>query len=134
MNVTPCFETERFTVALLSPSEGRQLVEILLQDEALAARVPWLTEKNGDGARREAFGIELQAAAGQIKVWGIVAREMRMQIGAVIAKNSIEGIDVEFLVASRYWRNGVVEEAGEPVIQWLEDHSEVIDNFPIHLH
>jgi hypothetical protein len=39
-NERPGFETERFTVALLSPSEGRKLVEVLLQDEALAARVP----------------------------------------------------------------------------------------------
>ena len=128
------FQTERFTIIQLSPSEGRQLAEILLQDETLAARVPWLTEKTRDGALREAYGIELQIAAGQLKMWGIIARELRMQIGAIIAKNSIEGIDVEVLVASQYWDQGVVEEASEPVMDWLDDNADVLQNFPIHTH
>lgn len=133
-NVRPRFETERFTVVPLSPSEGRKLAEVLLQDEVLAARVPWLTEKTQDGALREAYGIELQAAAGQLKVWGIVARQLRMQIGAIISRDSLEGIDVEVLVASRFWNDGVVEEASEPVMDWLEDNAEVLRDFPINLH
>lgn len=133
-NVQPRFETERFTVVPLSPTEGRKLAEVLLQDEALAARIPWLTEKTQDGALREAYGIELQAAAGQLKVWGIVTRELRTQIGAIISRNSIEGIDVEVLVASQFWDDGVVEEVSEPVMDWLEDNSEVIQDFPINLH
>lgn len=127
----PVFKTERFTIAGLSPSEARALVEVLLQDEALAARVPWLSEKTGDGARREAFAIELQSAAGQLKVWSIVARELRMQIGAIIARDSLEGIDVEMLVASRYWGSGVSEEAGEPVIEWLEENVELPQDIPM---
>ncbi|HYD60185.1 MAG TPA: hypothetical protein VEC35_07505 [Noviherbaspirillum sp.] len=132
--VHPKFETDRFTVVPLSPDEGRKLVEVLLQDEALAARVPWLAEKTLDGALQQAYGIELQAVAGQIKVWGIVDRELRMQIGAIISRNSIEGIDVEVLVASLFWDDGVVEEASEPVMDWLDDNSEVIQNFPISMH
>lgn len=132
--VQPKFETERFTVAPLSPSEGRKLAEVLFQDEALAARVPWLTEKTQDGALRQAYGIELQAAAGQIKIWGIVNRELHAQIGAIISRNSIEGIDVEVLVASQFWDDGVVEEASEPVMDWLDDHSEVIQSFPLSIH
>lgn len=132
--VSPEFETDRFTVVPLSPSEGRKLAEVLLQDEALAARVPWLTEKTRDGVLLQAYGIELQAAAGQIKVWAIVSRELRMQIGAIISRNSIEGIDVEVLVASQCWSAGVVEEVCGPVMDWLEDNSEVIQNFPINTH
>lgn len=132
--VHPKFETDRFTVVPLSPVEGRKLAEVLLQDETLAARVPWLTEKTQDGALQQAYGIELQAAAGQIKVWGIVARELGMQIGAIISRNSIEGIDVEVLVASQFWDDGVVDEASEPVMDWLDDHSEMIQNFPISMH
>jgi hypothetical protein len=134
IKVQPRFETDRFTVAPLSPSEGRKLAEVLLQDEALAARVPWLTEKTRDGALQQAYGIELQAAARRIQVWGIVARELRMQIGAIISRNSLEGIDVEVLVASRFWDDGVVEEASEPVMDWLDDHSDVLQNFPISVH
>ena len=133
-NVQSRFETKRFTVVPLSPAEGRKLAEVLLQDEALAARVPWLTEKTQDGALREAYGIELQAAAGQLKVWGIVARELGVQIGAIIARNSIEGIDVEVLVASQFWDDRIVEEVSEPVVDWLDDNSEVIQDFPINLH
>ena len=133
-NELPRFETERFTVVPLSPAEGRKLAEVLLQDETLAARVPWMTDKTRDGALREAFGIELQAAAGLLNVWGIVARDLRMQIGAIISRASIEGLDVEALVASRFWDEGVVEEASEPVMDWLEDNSELIQNFQINLH
>lgn len=132
--VSPNFETERFTVAPLFPGEGRKLVEVLLQDETLAARVPWMTEKTQDGALQQAYGIGLQAAAGQIKVWGIVARELRMYIGAIISRNSLEGIDVEVLVVSQFWGDGVVEEASKPVMDWLENHSEIIQDFPINMH
>lgn len=128
------FETERFTVVPLSPAEARKLAEVLLQDEVLAARVPWMTDKTRDGAMREAYGIELQAAAGQIKVWGIIAREYQMPIGGIICRNSLEGIDVEVLVASPFWENEVVEEVSDPVMDWLEDNSEVIQNFQINLH
>jgi hypothetical protein len=132
--VQPKFETDRFTVVPLSPTEGRKLAEVLLQDDALAARVPWLTEKTQDGALQQAYGIELETAAGQIKVWGIVARDLRIQVGAIISRNSIEGIDVEVLVSSQFWGDGVVEEASESVMDWLDDNSEVIQNFPISMH
>ena len=130
----PRFETDRFTVVPLSPADGRKLAEVLLQDEALAARVPWLTEKTRDGALQQAYGIELQAAAGQIKVWGIVAREPRMHIGAIMSRDSLEGIDVEVLVASRFWDDGVADEASEPVMDWLDDNADVLQNFPINMH
>lgn len=93
-----------------------------------------MTDKTRDGAFREAYGIELQTAAGQIKVWGIIARELQMPIGAIIGRNSIEGIDVEVLVASPFWEQEVVEEVSDPVMDWLEDNSEWIQNFQIKLH
>ena len=120
------FETERFSVALLTPFEARNLLSVLLQDEALAACVPWMTEKSQDGALRAAFGIDLQCAAGQIRVWGIVSRERRMQIGAGVARNTLEGIDVEVLVASRFWDDGVAEEAGDAVTNWLSNDADGI--------
>lgn len=128
------FDTERFIVVPLSPPEARNLLSILLQDEALSSRVPWLTEKSKDSALREAFGIELQSASGQIKVWGIVARKLRAQIGAIIARNSLSGIDVEVLVASQFWDEGVADEAGDPVVEWLADNSEPTEDFPAALH
>jgi hypothetical protein len=122
----PAFKTERFDIVPLSPAEARNLLAVLLQDENLASRVPWMIDKSQDGAQREAFCIELQCASGAIKVWGIVAREHRMLIGAIIARNSLEGIDVEVLIASQFWDAGVVDEAGDPVVEWLEHHSNAI--------
>lgn len=130
----PRFETERFIVVPLSPANVRTLAEILLQDEALAARIPWLEEKTRDGAMREAYGLELEAAAGQIKAWGVIARELRMHVGLIIARNSLAGIDVEALVATPFWGQEVAEEAGDPVLDWLDDHSEAIQGFPDILH
>ncbi len=120
---SPQFDTPRFIVAPLSPSTARALMEILLQDEALAARVPWMDDKSMDGALREAFGIELQCVAGRVHVWGVIARDQRMQIGAIIARDSLEGVNVEVLVASHFWNNGIADEASEPVIEWISDSS-----------
>ena len=130
----PQFETERFTLVPLSPAQVRELAEILLQDEALASQIPWLEEKTKDGAMREAYGMELQAAAGLLQAWGIVARELRMHVGLIFAKNSLAGIDVEALVASQFWGQEVADEASDPVLDWLDDHSEVIQGFPAILH
>ena len=130
----PNFETERFSVVPLSPTEARNLLSVLLQDEVLASRVPWLAEKSQDSALREAFCIELQTASGQIKVWGIVARAQRMQIGAILARNSLEGIDVEVLVASQLWDDGIADEVGDPVVEWLANNSEVIQGYATTLH
>ncbi|MBN3828232.1 GNAT family N-acetyltransferase [Burkholderia sp. Ac-20384] len=114
------FETDRFQVVALSGSSARSLLAALLQDEALASRVDWMEDKSTDGALREAFGIELQCNAGQTRVWSIVDRAKRMQIGAVMAKHSIEGLDVDVLVASRFWDQGVSGEVAAPVMEWLE--------------
>jgi hypothetical protein len=130
----PGFETERFQIVPLAPPDARRLVEVLLQDEALAERVPWMEDKTRDGALREAYRIELQAAAGQFKVWSIFSREIRTQIGAIIASNSLEGIDVEVLVASQFWECDVVEEASEPVMEWLDDNSDIIPDISGLLH
>lgn len=135
-NKQSSFQTERFMVVQLSPAEGRQLVEALLQDDALAAQIPWLTEKTPDDALRQAYGIEQQLAAGLLKMWGITARYPEIQVGAILAKNSRKGIDVEVMVASQYWGDdGVVQEACEPVLDWIDDNVlDMLQNFPLYLH
>jgi hypothetical protein len=117
------FETDRFLVVALSGFDARNLLTVLLQDEALASRVDWMKDKSKDGALQEAFGIELQCNAGQAKVWSIVNRARRMQIGAVMARHSLEGLDVDVLVASQFWDQDVSDEAAAPVMEWLENGS-----------
>ncbi|MEX3816090.1 hypothetical protein AB3X96_38695 [Paraburkholderia sp. BR13439] len=119
------FETERFTIVSLSGNEAKNLVSVLLQDELLASRIDWMTEKSHDGAMQAAFGIELQCNAGQAMAWGIIERARRMQIGAVLAIYSFEGLDVEVLVASQFWDQHVSEEAAPPVLEWLQQNAEV---------
>lgn len=130
----PCFETDRFIVVLLSPSDSRRLMEFLLQDKLLAARIPWLSDKTREGALDEAFGIGLQAAAGLVRVWSIISRERQIQIGAMLVRKSREGLDIEALVASRYWDHDVVDEASEPLMDWLEENAGIIESIPRVLH
>jgi RimJ/RimL family protein N-acetyltransferase len=120
----PAFHTERFIVAPLTPAKLRELAGVLLQDEPLAGQVPWLQEKTADGALREAFLLELQCAAGATCAWGIVDRARAMLVGAVLARQSLAGIELEVLCASRFWNQGIADEAGEPVAAWLEDNVE----------
>lgn len=115
------FETDRFLVVALSGFDARNLLAVLLQDEALASRVDWMKDKSRDGALQEAFGIELQCNADQARVWSIVNRARRMQIGAVIARHSLEGLDLDVLVASRFWDQDISDEAVAPVMAWLEN-------------
>jgi hypothetical protein len=115
------FETDRFLVVELSGFDARNLLAVLLQDEALASRVDWLKDKSRDGALQEAFGVELQCNASQAKVWSIVNRAGRIQIGAVMVRHSLEGLDVDVLVASRFWDQDVSDEAAAPVMEWLEN-------------
>jgi RimJ/RimL family protein N-acetyltransferase len=119
------FDTERFVVAPLTPTKVRELLGVLLQDERLAEQLPWMQDKSADGALREAFLLELQCTTGTTKVWGIVERARGMFIGAVVARNTVGGIDLEVLCASQFWNQGVADEAGLPVAEWLEDNTEV---------
>jgi len=119
------FNTDRFTISPLSPPKARELTAILLQDEVLASRVPWMEDKSADGAHREAFLLEMQAAAGTAKVWGIVERARRMMVGAVLARPTVSGFDLEVLCASQFWDQGIADEVGAPVAEWLEDNTEV---------
>jgi hypothetical protein len=119
------FETERLSVVSLSPFDARNLLTVLLRDEALASQLPWMKEKSQDNALQEAFGIGLQCVAGRAKVWSIIERGRRTQIGAIVARDSLEGLDVEVLVASQFWDHGVADEAGKPVMAWLADNNEV---------
>ena len=121
----PLFNTERFIVAPLTPAKARELLAVLLQDERLAGQVPWMQERSKDGALREAFLLELQCTAGATQAWGIVERARSMLIGTVLARRTVHGIDVEVLCASQFWNQGVADEAGEPVADWLEAITEV---------
>lgn len=121
----PLFNTERFIVAPLTPAKARELLGVLLQDERLAGQVPWMQERSKDGALREAFLLELQCNAGATQAWGIVERARGMLMGTVLARRTVEGIDVEVLCASQFWNQGVADEAGEPVADWLEANTEV---------
>ncbi|WP_140629763.1 GNAT family N-acetyltransferase [Methylibium rhizosphaerae] len=121
----PTFNTERFVVAPLDPQKARELLAVLLQDEKLAEQLPWLEEKTKDGALREAFLLELQCATGATQAWGIVERSHAMFVGMVLCRHDLSGIDVEVLCASQFWNQGIADEVGEPVADWLEDNAEV---------
>lgn len=121
----PTFDTERFVVAPLSPQRARELLAVLLQDEKLAEQLPRLEEKTKDGALKEAFLLELQCAAGTTQAWGIVERARAMLVGTVLARQTLSGIDLEVLCASQFWNQGIADEVGEPVAEWLEDNAEV---------
>ncbi|KQV81311.1 GNAT family N-acetyltransferase [Rhizobacter sp. Root1221] len=121
----PTFNTERFVVTPLTPTKVRELVGVLLQDENLAQQISWMQDKTADGALREAFLLELQCTTGTTKAWGIVERARAMLIGTVLARQTISGIDLEILCASQFWNQGIADEAGEPVAEWLEDNTEV---------
>lgn len=122
----PSFNTERFVVVPLTPPKLRELMQVLLSDTRLADQLPWLEDKSADGIQREAFLLELQCTARAIKGWGIVERARAMFIGAVLARQSLEGIDLEVLCASPFWNQGVADEVGEPVAEWLEDTTDVL--------
>jgi RimJ/RimL family protein N-acetyltransferase len=116
----PILHTPRFVVAPLKPAEVRDLVQVLLQDDRLAAQLPWMREKTLDGALREAFLLEMQCAAGTVEVWGIVERARTMLVGAALARHALSGIDIEVLCASQLWDQGVADEVFGPVAEWLE--------------
>jgi Acetyltransferase (GNAT) domain len=126
------FETVQFTVAPLSAVEAHNLLIVLLCDAALASQVPWLRKKSQHAIQREAFDIAAQSADGELKIWGIVAREQSMEIGAVIARNSDEGVDVEVLVASRFWQEGIADEVTDPVIEWLSNNFDQENSATLH--
>jgi len=122
---SPTFNTERFTITPLRPPKLRELAEILLRDEGLAEQVEWMADKSQDGARREAFLLELQATAGTTQGWGIVERARRMFVGAVLARQAMSGIDLEVLCPAQFWDQGISDEVGAPLAEWLADNIEV---------
>lgn len=124
-NKLPAFQTERFDVVPLNPAQVRALVEVLLQDELLVEYVTWMEDKSHDGARREAFLLQMQCAAGTTLAWGIVDRDSATHIGALLARPTVEGLDLEVLCASAFWDLGVADEAAEPVAEWMEQNCEV---------
>lgn len=121
----PTLGTERFIVLPLTPPKLRELAEVLLQDERLAEQLSWMEDKTKDGALREAFLLELQCTTGNAMAWGIVERARRMLVGALLARHTVSGIDLEVLCASQFWNQGIADEVSTPVAEWLEDNVDV---------
>ncbi|EEF26425.1 conserved hypothetical protein [Ricinus communis] len=121
----PAFETERFRVLPLNSAQARQIVEKLLEDVRLAEYVAWVADKSRDGAHREAFLLQMQRAAGTVLAWGVLERENDKVIGALLARPTIEGLDLEALCEPSMWEQKVTEEVAYPVAEWIEDHCEV---------
>lgn len=49
-----------------------------------------------------------------------------MQIGVIIARISLEGIDVDDLEASQFWDDGIADEASEPIMEWLSNNADAL--------
>jgi hypothetical protein len=126
----PTFQTERFVVSPLGPTMVRELAKVLLQDELLADQLPWMSDHGADGAAKEAFLLELQCAAGHVRAWGIVHRVRTMYVGMVLARASLEGMDIEVLCASQFWDQGISDEIVGPVVEWLEETADVRITLP----
>jgi RimJ/RimL family protein N-acetyltransferase len=114
------FCTETFVVGPINPAELRELAGVLLQDEHLAAQLDWMKDKSKDGALREAFLLELQCAAGNVRAWRIAERSRGEVIGAVVVRDEVGGLDVELLCDSTSWNDAVADEVVEPLVAWLE--------------
>jgi hypothetical protein len=114
---SPIFDTEHFFVLPLKPADVRLVLGLLLQDEDLTRDLSWMKDRSPEGARREAFMLELRCAADMIKVWGIVERDQGVFIGAVLSQDPLR-LDV---LCQRPWDTALVsEEVGAPVSNWLE--------------
>lgn len=116
----PSFSTERFLLTPLEPALARQLVEVLLQDDALAEQVPWLQGKTPEEARQLAAEMEAGAEQGVCRIWSIMVRAEEKVVGALVARNSLAGIDVEVLVDSECEMDDLVDETCDPVMAWLD--------------
>lgn len=108
-----------------NPSKASSLAEVLLENAMLTQTLPWIEDKTADGAVREAFLLELQCTSGTTNAWGIIERARAMFIGAVLARETLGGTDIEVLCASQYRNQGIADEVSVPVGDWLEQYTEV---------
>lgn len=114
------FETERLTMYAVSAAEARELFLALCQDEALSTIVPAMNENSGVSALEQAFEFERQCGTGEAKAWRIVERIHGVSIGAVVARDSVEGIHIAAMIAAPYGDRGFALEAKTPIMAWLE--------------
>ncbi|HEY8606199.1 MAG TPA: GNAT family N-acetyltransferase [Noviherbaspirillum sp.] len=121
---TPGFATEHFMLLPLSPLESRMLFEVLLQDETLREQVPWIAVKHPGRAMSGARLVEQKTACGQFKVWSITRRAPYVDVGAVVARNTPDGIDVEVMLDPRFDADDALDEVFAPVLAWLDLRSE----------
>jgi len=122
---SPQIDTLRFLLKPLAPPKLRELATVLLRDAALVEQLDWVQDRTESGACREAFLLELQATAGSVRAWGIVDRDSQVFVGAVLARQCIDGIELEVLCASAFWGHGICDEVGYPVAEWVEDNTQV---------
>jgi len=118
----PTLSTGRFIVMPLAPPMLGQLVELLLQDEALARGLAWMEDKSHDGAHQEARILECQYLRGNVMVRGIVEHARSLFVGIVVARQAVHGIELEVLCDSMFANQGIADEVRTPVSEWLNDN------------
>ncbi|GIZ52074.1 GNAT family N-acetyltransferase [Noviherbaspirillum aridicola] len=128
------FETARFALYPLAPIVARQLAEYLLRDESLVAKVPALRDRPPEDAIQLARRIEADGERGACRMWGIMTREDKTLIGMVITRNTTAGFDLELLVSSKHDVYDPTDEVCDPVLEWLDDNSDVVWHPPVTLH
>jgi hypothetical protein len=118
----PAIHIGSYLLVPLRPAKVRELMCVLLDDQGLAEHPLRTRDAGADSATQQALSLEQECAVGATVVWGIVDRSSQVCVGAAIARQMLNGLDLEVMCASTYAGLGITETVAEPLAEWLEDH------------
>lgn len=117
MNPPESLATRRLVLRKPRIEDAPLIFEAYAQDPEVTRYLAFRPHRDLNDAR-EAVGRFLESwQSGKSYVWLIFRREDEALVGAIAARED-QGINLGYLIARPYWRNGFMSEALEAIIDW----------------
>jgi ribosomal-protein-alanine N-acetyltransferase len=118
INPPKTLKTERLRLRKVKPSDAEAIFREYAQDPEVTKYVSWRAHRSVDETRDYVRACLLAWDTGKAFNWVIEGREDNELMGMIVARVNAAKWELGFVLARRYWGQGIMTQAIRAVIEW----------------
>jgi RimJ/RimL family protein N-acetyltransferase len=118
INPPKILKTERLRLRKVKPADAEAIFREYAQDPEVTKYVSWRAHHNVEETRDYVRACLLAWDTGKAFNWVIEGREENQLMGMIVARVNGEKWELGFVLAQRYWGQGIMTESVRAVINW----------------
>lgn len=125
INPPKTLKTDRLRLRKTKPSDAEAIFRQYAQDIEVTKYVSWRAHRDFEETREYVRMCLLAWEVGKAFHWVIERREDNQLMGMIIARVDGERLELGYVLARRFWRQGYMTEAVKGIIAWALKQKEI---------